>query len=88
MKPASRDIDNRDVAHSPIPHIDLAHLNLKTCNKIQNKCVKFQREYLKTVSIRNIVHDYWCTYGADKIRVAEVVAQRAFAEMFGLGRKF
>ena len=33
-------------------------------------------------------HDYWCTYGADKIRVAEVVAQRAFAEMFGLGRKF
>ena len=55
MKPTSRDIDNRDVAHSPIPHIDLAHLNLKTCNKIQNKCVKFQREYLKTVSICNIM---------------------------------
>ena len=88
MKPTSRDIDNRDVAHSPIPQIDLAHLNLKTCNKIQNKCVKFQREYLKTVPICNIVHDYWCTYGADKIRVAGVVARRAFAEMFGLERQF
>ena len=64
MKPTSRDIDNRDVANNPIPHIDLAHLNLKTFNKIQNKFVKFQREYLKTVSICNIVHDYWCTYGA------------------------